>query len=209
MKIIKKIAFVLFAVSMGTLPILGETQAGTTQNHAPVAADSIEQEMAEAFYHPFKTCRAKKHLHLLSLLEENIYPAHFIISADSIESLIRPVKDGKNIQKNFILNVLLFALSENNDKEKACTALQTAATIALYHMREPKTALRLYKIGEQKSCSSAKDSLAVVQNFIKTDSQILLLLNENYVQKDAKSKKKIHWAFRARIASALKCKVER
>lgn len=189
MKTTNRIAFILAAVAMGIFMTFTETISRTTQKTDGALNKSIEQEMAGAFHQPFKTCRSQKHLHILSMLEENIYPAHFIVSADSIESLIHPVKGGKNIQKNFILNVILFALSENSDKQKACTALQTAATIALYHMREPETALRLYKIGEQKLCSSAKDSLAVVQNFIKTDSQILRLLNENYVQKDAGGKK--------------------
>ncbi len=189
MKPTNRIEFILVAVAMGIFLTFTETISGTTQKTAGAANESIEQEMADAFHQPFKTCRSQKHLHLLSLLEENIYPAHFIVSADSIESLIHPVKGGKNIQKNFILNVILFALSENSDKKKACAALQTAATIALYHMKEPETALRLYKIGEQKSCSSAKDSLAVVQEFLKTDLQILRLLNENYVQKDAGGKK--------------------
>ncbi|NOY61255.1 MAG: hypothetical protein GXO75_20275, partial [Calditrichaeota bacterium] len=61
------------------------------------------------------------------------------------------------------MNVILFALSESSDKERACAALQTAAAIALYDMKEPETALRLLKIGEQQACPSAKDSLAVVQ----------------------------------------------
>ena len=162
---------------------LAQAQTETNVGEDSFSID-IDNEILKAYKSPFPYCRSKQHLTLLHLLERNYFPSQFIISADSLENLIEPVVATKNIQKNFINNILLFSLTQSESSDRSCNALIRAAGIAQHNMYDPELALTVYELAEKNGCNAAQDSIKFVKKFMFDNNQILHVLNVNYLQKN-------------------------
>jgi len=161
-----------------------------------------EKEMAAAFEQPFRYCRQKRHLDLIALIQKNYIPKTFVtkiklhnqstqkrsITADLLAGLIRPVKGRRNIQKYFVYNLLLYALSRPENREYTCPALIQAATIAFRKLQEPRTARLIYELSHPDSCNAISDSLSKLDNYLAHSLEIHDLLRVNYLRKDALEK---------------------
>jgi len=183
------VLFVVFFISIHSKVVIGSTDSNK-QTDKDVAEIDIDRLAVEAFKDPFRFCRANNHLRLISVFEKRRFLKNFFLTADSLELLIQPVENKRNIQKNFIYNLLLFGQTATQESEiRPCTALNTAATIAFYEMDEPQTAQSLYEIALQTGCKTAQDSIVKMKGYLERNLELNKLLKVNYLQKTEDEKK--------------------
>jgi len=183
------VLFVVIFISIQVKIVIGSANSNK-QVEKDVTEIDIDKLAVEAFKDPFRFCRANKHLLLISLFENKRFSLNFFLTADSLESLIQPVENKRNIQKYFIYNLLLFGITTTREvANRPCTALNTAAKIAFYEMDEPQTAHSLYKIASQIGCKTAQDSLLKMENYLERNLELNKLLKVNYLQKTEDEKK--------------------
>ncbi len=169
-----------------TLSFAAAAQGWISNDQAKPAR--MEDALREAFADPYGFYDRGEHKALVTLVEKHIDASFAVAPPGELDYLITSAEKNNNAVLLFVFNLLLSVQDRQSHPEKSCAALAAAAGTLFKQLDEPEAALALNRAALRRSCPDAADAIRRVEEYLRTDQPIALLLRERWYDEDEKQR---------------------